>query len=224
MGALQQMMLSQVIAAAGGSPTYDAVSSSSVVGGTSATWSHTCTGSNRVLVVSVAILGDSSVTVSGVTYNGVAMTSRYQGDLSTSGVYAKNSVWTLVAPATGANNIVATYSGTNTGYAGCGAVSFTGVNQTTPIRTVYSAGPGGTTATLTATDSVSGDIVIAGVSAYDGGTTLAADQTSRVLTDPVSGTSYAFAMQTKVASGASTVMSWTGAANYWTEWAFALRP
>ena len=38
------------------------------------TWSHTCAGAERLLVVSVALNPGSSGSVSGVTYNGAALT------------------------------------------------------------------------------------------------------------------------------------------------------
>jgi hypothetical protein len=96
-----------------------------VTGVTSKTFAHTCTGANLVLLVCVAT--ESGDTVTGVTYNGVAMTQLVKKERSPG-----DGQWVywyrLVAPATGANNVVVSFSGaTNT--VG-GAVSYTGAKQT----------------------------------------------------------------------------------------------
>lgn len=53
---------------------FDATTTSSLGSAvTSITFSHTCTGSNRILFVCTANNGGANVT--GVTYNGVAMTN-----------------------------------------------------------------------------------------------------------------------------------------------------
>lgn len=89
------------------------------------TWSHTCTGSNLILIA--GFWAESSNTISGVTYNGVSMTQATLSGL-TSG---NNRVYLfyLVNPTTGANNIVATYA--NSGNLKYGiAESYTGAKQT----------------------------------------------------------------------------------------------
>lgn len=97
----------------------------------SVTWSHTCSGSDRTLVVHVNNF-ESAVTVSGVTYNGVALTqigSRISSDSTSRWVTS----WRLIAPASGANNVVVTLSGTD--YVRTNAISLTGTNQTTQPNT-----------------------------------------------------------------------------------------
>lgn len=83
-------------------------SSSSVYQGstvTSQNLPHTCSGPNRILVASTRTYdGDG---VSGVTYNGIAM-SQVGSDQILGSDYVK--AWILVAPATGSNNITATIS------------------------------------------------------------------------------------------------------------------
>lgn len=76
----------------------------------SATYSHTCTGSNRILFVFVNITSPST-TISGVTYNTVALT-HITDSVGSPGTNALSS-WYLVAPATGANNIVVSLTGSN---------------------------------------------------------------------------------------------------------------
>lgn len=93
---------------------------------TAITVAHTCTGSNLYLIVDVFNQGDTSATdVTGVTYNGVAMT------LIVSGANASDDAayqWYLINPATGANNIVVTRADT-TGTCFVKGTSYTGVKQ-----------------------------------------------------------------------------------------------
>jgi len=91
--------------------------------GTSLTYSHTCTGSNLILFV--GIFGDiDNDYVTGVTYNGVSMTavdkSQIPGDRW---VY----LYYLIAPATGANNVVV--SASNSIAIDAQSASYTGAAQ-----------------------------------------------------------------------------------------------
>lgn len=91
----------------------------------SASFSHTCTGSNTVLAVGISArdttLGNR--TVSSVTYNGVALTKARSDD---NGLSARSELWYLLNPTTGANTVVVTMGGTCAGII-CGGVSLTGV-------------------------------------------------------------------------------------------------
>lgn len=92
----------------------------------STTLSHTCTGSNRLLVVAFTI--DGSDTISGTpTYAGVNMTQLVTVAPGNFRIY----LYYLIAPATGANNISVTLSGSVD--AGIMATSYTGVAQTSPV-------------------------------------------------------------------------------------------
>jgi hypothetical protein len=106
---------------------FDAQSNSAYKGaGTSSvTWSHTCTGSDRLLVVG-AYCGNSGAT--SVTYNGASMTEINSLAMSgpASGQYIR--LYYLVNPASGTNNCVMS-SGTSTDNYGA-ATSYTGVKQT----------------------------------------------------------------------------------------------
>jgi len=92
----------------------------------SLTYSHTCTGSDRILLVNMWC--GASRTISSITYNGVTMTELANLAL---GGGERNAVYYLVAPATGANNVVITLSGSAT-IVGL-SNSYTGVLQATPI-------------------------------------------------------------------------------------------
>lgn len=103
---------------------FDAVSTKHESGTVSSTdLSHTCTGANRALVVMTRAY-DSGVSVTGVTYNGVALTQSGSGDTLSNDTMQR---WFLVAPATGANNI--TVSITPAGRVDIGAISLTGAKQ-----------------------------------------------------------------------------------------------
>lgn len=95
---------------------------------TGSTWtvSYTVSGPGPILFVSIMEQGANKVT--GITYNGVALTI-LQSKQNVGADFA--SLWYLAAPATGANNIIVTSSSSNTTYGL--AVSYTGVLATTPI-------------------------------------------------------------------------------------------
>jgi hypothetical protein len=95
----------------------------------SLTFSHTTSGSNRLLVVGVHTVDANSRTITGVTYNGVAMTSLYEYSAFSQ---RRTGMFYLINPASGANNVVITLSGATAspGTIEGAAISFTGVFQT----------------------------------------------------------------------------------------------
>jgi hypothetical protein len=88
------------------------------------TISHTCTGSDRILFASIMTYG-ASVTVSGATYNGVAMTKAVGITAALEGSNQIHELWYLKNPATGANNVVFTLSG-SVSFLAAQSVSYTG--------------------------------------------------------------------------------------------------
>lgn len=107
---------------------------------TSLSWSHTTSGSNRLLVVAVSTGG----TVSGVTYNGVAMT---MGVSHTGSPYGGSDyLWYLANPASGANTITVT---TTTSIATVGlSISYTGAAQSVPVDVTGSVASSGSVLSL----------------------------------------------------------------------------
>ncbi len=93
--------------------------------GTSQTLAHNHGGgTNGLLLVHIAM--QNSVTVTGMTYNGVAMTL-IRNDNSTS--YSKNySTYYLLNPATGSNNIIINFSGAQYNSTAIFARSFSGAS------------------------------------------------------------------------------------------------
>ena len=84
------------------------------------TWSHTCNGSNRALLVFISTSSTTGPTA--ITYNGVSLTkiTDYQGS------WGLQSCWILVGPAASANNVVVTGLATNDR---CSSLSYSGVKQ-----------------------------------------------------------------------------------------------
>ncbi len=111
-------------------------------------WSHTCTGSDLALVVNAC--NDSGLTVSGVTYNSVALAKVATG-IANGNAFVENWILANDEVATGANTVEVTYSGS--GFLQAGASSYTGVDQTTPVDATSTGSTGSST---NANDSVSG--------------------------------------------------------------------
>lgn len=110
---------------------------------TSATYSATVSGSDTVLLVGV-MRGVNLTSIDSVTYNGVALTQINTQNTGGS-TFGQQALYYLKNPATGANNIVITCSGTaHFIYSAYGVYS--GVDQTTVIEPA-----GGNTSSATAT-------------------------------------------------------------------------
>lgn len=92
-------------------------------------WSHTCSGSDRVLLVGVSFANDLTTTVTGITYNGDAMSLLHTQDTAGAGNNTRGEMWELIAPDTGTNTIVVTLSGTSGATPGGLAVSLNGATS-----------------------------------------------------------------------------------------------
>lgn len=119
--------------------------------GTSISWSHTCTGSNRALVVIVEYAAYHSTATPSVTYNGVSMTEIAYSDWPGSTV-ASCTLFYLSNPASGTNTVTITFGSSIPG-SGI-ALSYTGVKQTgqpeaNSTQTVYPPSIGSLTQTVT---------------------------------------------------------------------------
>lgn len=152
------------------SVAFDAASSSSGNGVTSLTWAHTCTGSNRGLVVGV---GNYGTTIVSVTYNSVSMTSEGGIIESSSGEVEQFS---LIAPATGSNNIVVSFVDSVDAVAG--GVSVTGANQTDLCGTQATAIGNDTAPTVNVTSAVD-ELVVDVTENWTGVLTVGSGQTER---------------------------------------------
>lgn len=142
-------------------PVYDSSSKGSF--GTSPSWSHTTSGSNRILIVFVG--GASDPGVSGITYNSVAMTKFAETTYPGSG-YAGFSGWYLINPASGTNTIAVTSSGNCTAIAS----SFTGAKQSgQPDSFGVNNNASGTSSLAVSTTVVAADCLLVGGVSEDQG-------------------------------------------------------
>lgn len=118
---------------------FDASSAGSITTGNSISYSHTCSGSDRLLIVGISAADDDQRTISSMTYGGVAMTRAIRR-VSTAGFDDHwIELWYLVNPATGSNTVSISLSGTVDRAAYSNALSLTGVDQTTPLDATNSA-------------------------------------------------------------------------------------
>lgn len=140
--------------------------------GTTRTFSHTCTGSNLILFVT-ANVHTATATVTGVTYNGVAMTS-VGSQANTS---ATTTLWYLLSPATGANNVVITANNSDT--IESASASYTGVKQSGQPDASSVGGPTTTTNYTQSVTSVADNCVaiFAGISNNGGAVTAGTNTT-----------------------------------------------
>lgn len=121
---------------------FDATTYEQAFATSSITKAHTCTGNDRFIVV---VTGGQNSVASGVTYGGIAMT-QFGTSLNPATNRRINS-WYLVAPPSGANNVVATFSG-STGWHYIEVTSYTGVDPLNPVITSGDKTGTGTTATI----------------------------------------------------------------------------
>lgn len=172
---------------------------------TSLTVSHTCSGSNRVLIAGLYLASGDNVT--SVTYNGVAMTQAIKVNRTgTEFIY----LYYLANPATGANNLVANFSSDST--PALEGASFTGA-KTTGIPDSSNSATGGTSpisvsTTTVADNSISVLLARNGSGPYTASTnsTLANDQSHTALF-------YSSSLQTPPGS-ANMQVTYTGGATW----------
>ncbi len=171
----------------------------------SLSWSHICSGANRLLTVGVHwVSSGGAVSVSGVTYNGVAMSS--VGVVNNGDVFTQ--LFRLVAPATGSNTIAITMTGAVDQTLTGGGVSFTGVDQTTPLGTWASATGNSQTASVNVS-SATDDIVVDHVSDASLALSVGAGQTERYNVSDDGGTAVPGGAGSTEAGATTVTMSWS---------------
>lgn len=207
---------------------YDAGTAATSGTGTSYTFSHTTTGTNRGLSVCVFMFNSPITTVSSVTYAAVGLTQVGSATLTFGGASTlRLEQWFLANPASGANNVVITPSASTSTIYGF-VNSYTGVNQSTPVGTGNNAsqvagnGPVSVNVTSATGEWVSDCVYIDHANAVP---TIGAGQTARVGKDDtgVSGNWWG----TSTENGATTTtMSWTlgQTGKDWGTVAFPIKP
>jgi hypothetical protein len=133
----------------------------------SVSWSHTTgTGFNRLLLVAVGVhvaTGDPT-TVASVTYGGVPLTQVITALYSAGNPRVRSYVFNLTNPTSGTNTIAVTFAA-STLYV-CGAVTYSGVDQTNPIQTSNTATGSGISQSVTVTVSGAGRAVFGHLSGH----------------------------------------------------------
>jgi len=192
--------------------TLDTVTTGKNTDGTPLTISTTVNaGSNRLLVVAV---GQRSIsqTVSGITFNSVALTKAIDVD---STAFDQASIWYLIAPDVTTANTVITFNAGTPVFFGAAVISLAGVAQSAPVDDTDSVGVGSDAtptefaALTTVTD---GCVVIDAVSINIGSLTMSAE-TNRVERAN-------FAGSDGRAVGVSTIINKTTAGGVLMEWSY----
>lgn len=190
---------------------FDVASNAGGDGVSSVTWSHTCTGTGTDGFIRIAAGWQDNVAISSMTYNGTAGTVIGQANNST----LKHSAMRYVlVPTTGAHNCVVTFASAVSNIV-CGASSFTGVNQTTPVDGLQTGTGSGTGPSVTVTTSATGDMVIDACynNASSAGWTAGASQTEEWDRNDSAG--FAHGGGSREAGAASVTMNWTTAFGDW---------
>jgi hypothetical protein len=176
-------------------------------------------GSDRLMVVCVqSRTSGATSTVSGVTFNGVAMTEAIANSYTPGPVY-RTGLWYLVAPDVTTANVVVTWSNALTDEAqGYSVLQFTGVAQSGAVNATAIGSGNGTTASAVVTTTASDTMIVdCAMGRDDGGLTVGAGQTSRTdrLLAPA-GVNDGAGVSTapKAAAGAET-MDWTQTTQDW---------
>lgn len=154
--------------------SFDAATTGSItVASSSGSFSHTCSGINRILFVGVSVSGANGI--SSVTYNGVSMTLVASIANGTNG---EASIWYLISPTSGSNSVSVTASGT-TGGAVIGAVSLNGSHQSSPIGATNTATGTSTNPSTSVTTAEDNDWIIDCLFATGAFLTLTPSETQR---------------------------------------------
>jgi hypothetical protein len=150
-----------------------------------------------------------------VTYNSVALTQKFVAT-QTDTIENKASGWFLIAPATTAHNIVVSWAASEAEVCAEG-ISFTGVDQITPLGTAATANAGTGQPTVNVS-SASGEIVVDSLKCGQPTITEGAGQT---LANKEENINFSSSGGVSTEAGAGTVtMSWTmGTGGYGDKWA-----
>ena len=202
---------------------FDAASNSGYLSSTGTyTGSHTCTGSNRYLVLSLAVFIPEVITEGDShdpRYNGVTMT--LLRSKTTADGFIRSELWGLVAPASGSNTVSVQLLEANADFVAC-LSSFTGVDQSTPTEGVADATGLAGSSTVDVTVSTDQSWVIDVIASDDTSITAGDGQTARGQQTGARGTG---AQSTEGPVSPSTVtMNWTDSSDRWAMCAIALRP
>lgn len=140
----------------------DAVSSGSGTANSTYTLSHTvAVTTNRLLIVGASVEDDGpgDCSISSITYNSVGMSEVKHQTPPPMPPFTCATNYYLLAPATGTNNVVVTWSGTVDAFV-VGAMSLYGVKQAAPADFTGNFSSSGTTISSTANVATKGAAII----------------------------------------------------------------
>jgi hypothetical protein len=192
--------------------TIDAVGPSSAgtaAASTTLSWSHTCSGTDRLLTVGLSVGRGQNTMVSGATYDGVSMT---EAGL----VFSNNQndgyiqLFYLVNPPTGAHTVLATCDISRDLVAG--SVSFTGVDQTTPVSNIVTSFGSSAPPNITVT-SGSDNMAVAVVG--NGSSITSSDKDDRWLNNFNNLSASGNAIQSTAAGASSVAFTYSANSDWW---------
>nr|WP_140393681.1 hypothetical protein [Nitrospira cf. moscoviensis SBR1015] len=192
------------------SVAFEAATDASEVGGDGViSLTHTAAGPDRLaFATNGGMFGSSAAGTSSITYGGAGMSEKFDLNFNVfGGTYIFVSGYTLVAPATGAQTVTATSTGSTFSFNRLAVHSYTGVDQTTPTGTAATnSGIGaGASVTVPGTPGAGSMIVDAHVP-YSLTPTVGPNQTERTREFGL----FDSTLVTSTQSGADgAVMSWT---------------
>lgn len=177
-------------------------------GGASQTQAFDATGAD-FLVVAVAQF-DNDVNISGITYAGAAMTFQVSDQTDgAAGAHERVAIYTRIAPTTGSNNVVVSFSPSNQYGCDLTMTSWSGVHQTVPVGNVNGKYKENTdiTSPYTLTLTISaGSVAVDGL--FINSTTITKDAAQTgIINDPDAGTAERIGASYK--AGATSNMAWT---------------
>jgi hypothetical protein len=198
------------------------------------TFSHTTSGTDRLLLVSVASSpnGDDGFieVVTGITYGGQSLV--FVGSETQGTDNARIEIWRLINPPTGSNTVAITFNDAindpvNGEAASAGAVSFTGAHQTTPLGTFVSATNSCPTCSEVPTvivSSAADELVFDTVARKANPVTVGTGQTEQWNQCTDAGCSIVGGGASTEPGAASVTMTWTPTNNRWALGAVPIKP
>jgi len=200
----------------------DALNSNFTNGGSSITIPLTVSGSNLLMLVGVSLNPNYDETVLSVTWKGTEDLT-LDGRLVVNDNDARVEIWKLVAPTTGSGDVVVTFSAALNKEAVAGAMTFTGVHQTTPLGAFASAIGNSSTPATVDVDSAAGELVFG----------VASDEYEALTTDPSQTERWNITVDQTIGAGSTeagaaptVTTSWTllGVNNHWAVAGISIKP
>ena len=142
---------------------FDSAATKVATNAASASWTHTVgTGTNTVLIVGLATEDTSttSLAVSAITYNGVAMTAVASSTATAgSSTLDRTQLFYLLNPAAGAHTVAITFGGAVNGVS-AGSVSLSGVAQSAPTAAAINTATSGTASSASVAVATAGSWIV----------------------------------------------------------------